>query len=142
VPHLKELIAKHADAGFVVLGVHTASSGDQMPAFVGEQKITWPVAVDEDGATVRAFAVDSFPDYYLVDRAGKLRVADLANAAIDDAVAKLLAEPAPAADQGAPPAGGKGAANAANDAKHLFAAALADAKQTGRKVLVHVHGPG
>lgn len=142
MPHLKELIAKHAEQGLVVLGVHTTGSGDKMAAFVDEQKITWPVAVDVDGATVQAFAVDSFPDYYLVDRAGKLRVADLANAAVDDAVAKLLAEPAPAATQSAPPAGGKGAAVAGQDARHLFAAALADAKQTGRKVLVHVHGPG
>ena len=42
-----------------------------------------------------AFHVDSYPDYYLVDRSGKLRFADLANADLDKAIAALLAEPAP-----------------------------------------------
>jgi hypothetical protein len=134
VPHLKELVSKHKDAGLVVLGVHTTSSGDKMDAFVDEQQITWPVAVDEDGKTVQAFAVDSFPDYYLVDRAGNLRVADIKNAAVDAAVAQLLAEPAPGP--------GKTDAAAGKEAGKLFAAALAEAKKTERKLLLHVHGPG
>ena len=39
-----------------------------------------------------AFAVDSFPDYYLIDRKGKLRVADLANSDLDRAIEILLKE--------------------------------------------------
>ncbi|MCC6669496.1 MAG: TlpA family protein disulfide reductase [Planctomycetes bacterium] len=133
MPHLLELAAKHKDRGLVVVGVHTTASGEQMPAFVAEQKITYPVAVDVDNQTTKAFAVDSYPDYYLIDRKGILRVADLANGELDRALEALLAEPATA---GAPPAAEK------PDAEALFTTALAEAKRSDRKVLIHVHGPG
>lgn len=136
MPHLKELVEKHKADGLVVLGVHTTNSGEKMKDYVAEAGITWPVAVDVDHQTTAAFAVDSYPDYYVVDRAGNLRVADLQNAAVDAAIEKLLAEPAGA--RAAPKAAGTGKP----DAGALLSAALADAKKTGRKVLVHVHGPG
>jgi hypothetical protein len=66
-----------------------------MPAFVAKHGIDWPVAVDARGETVEALLVDSYPDYYLIDRAGRLRVADLANGDLDRAVQMLLDEPAP-----------------------------------------------
>lgn len=133
MPHLLELQKKHQDQGLVVIGVHTTGSGEKMADFVAEQKITYPVAIDVDNRTTTAFAVDSYPDYYLIDRAGNLRVADLQNAALDSAITTLLAEPAPA--------------QAAAGAEVLVAQkrldrALADAKQSQRNVLVHVHGPG
>lgn len=128
MPHLQELAEKYGDQGLVVVGVHTTGSGDKMAAFVAEQGITWPVAVDVDNKTTTAFAVDSYPDYYLIDRQGKLRVADLQNAAIEKAVVKLLAEPAPAGEE--------------PDATKRLDAAIAAAKASRRNLLVHVHGPG
>lgn len=62
------------------------------------QGIDYPVAIDVGKKTVKAFAVDSFPDYYVIDRAGNLRFADLANSELDRAVAMLLAEEAPASN--------------------------------------------
>ena len=94
MPKLKDLHAKHKDAGLVIIGIHTANQGDKMAEFVKEQSIPWPVAVDTTGQTVKAFRVDSFPDYYVIDRSGKLRVADLANADLERAITALLKEPA------------------------------------------------
>ena len=76
----------------MVIGVHTRGSAEKAPDFVRKQQIRYPVAIDHEGKTVRAFGVDSFPDYYLIDRAGKLRVADLKNGDLDRAVKVLLAE--------------------------------------------------
>jgi hypothetical protein len=135
VPHLLELAKKHADAGLVVIGVHTTNGADRMAAFVEEQKITYAVCADVDNATTTAFAVDSYPDYYLIDRAGVLRVADLQNRALDGAIEALLAEPSPAAAT-------RPAWEAELDAQKRLDAALASAKATDRKLLVHVHGPG
>ena len=95
MPHLKELHAKHKDAGLVIIGVHTTNQGDQMADFVKKEALPWAAAVDDDGKTVKAFHVDSYPDYYVVDRSGKLRVADLANGELDRVVEALLKEPAP-----------------------------------------------
>lgn len=63
-----------------------------MEAFAKANEIGYPIAADVDGKTVAAFAVDSFPDYYLIDRAGNLRVADLANGDLERAVGVLLSE--------------------------------------------------
>ena len=95
MPKLKELLAKHKDAGLVIIGVHTTNGGDQMADFVKKESLPWASAVDDEGKTVKAFAVDSYPDYYLIDRSGNLRVADLANGELDKAVEALLKEPAP-----------------------------------------------
>ncbi len=133
MPHLLELASKHKDAGLVVIGVHTTNGADRMPAFVDEQKITYPVCIDVDNATTTAFAVDSYPDYYLIDRAGNLRVADLQNAALDGAITALLAEKAPPV---------AAAAAGERDAQKRLDAGLAAAKASDRKLLVHVHGPG
>lgn len=127
MPHLLELANKNGPRGLVVIGVHTSSGAGKVKAFVDEQKITYPVCTDVDNATTTAFAVDSYPDYYLIDRAGNLRVADLQNSALDAAIETLLAEPAPAEEA---------------DAQKRLDAALAAAKATERYVLVHVHGPG
>ena len=133
MPHLLELAQKHKDQGLVVIGVHTTNKGEDMAAFVADQKVTYPVAVDVENKTTSTFAVDSYPDYYLIDRAGNLRVADLKNAHVDAAIATLLAEPAPALAKARPQE---------LDAQKLLADAIDDAKRSERNVLVHVHGPG
>lgn len=92
MPHLKELYAKHKDEGLVIIGIHTTNQGEKMADYVAKEGIPWPVAVDVEGKTVKAFHVDSYPDYYLIDRSGKLRVADLANAEVDRVVKILLKE--------------------------------------------------
>lgn len=96
MPHLKELYEKHKKDGLMVIGIHTKKGGQKAAEYVREHKLTWPIAVDSDDETVKAFRVDSFPDYYLIDRAGNLRVADLQNGDLDRAVKILLAEKAPA----------------------------------------------
>jgi peroxiredoxin len=92
VPHLKELLKKHKDAGLVILAVHSDPDEKKMREAVQELGITWPVVQDGDRAIMKAFHADSFPDYYLIDRKGVLRFADLANHEVDRAVEFLLKE--------------------------------------------------
>ena len=64
------------------------------------QGIPYRVAIDRadparPGKSItigKIYLVDSFPDYYLVDRKGKLRFADLSNREIDRAIKGLLEE--------------------------------------------------
>ena len=92
MPHLKKLHEDHKDAGLVIIGVHTANGSDKMAAFVTEQGITYPVAVDTEGKTKAAYGINSIPDYCLIDKTGKLRFADLANGELGRAIEYLLAE--------------------------------------------------
>ena len=96
-----------------------------MADFARAKGIDYPIAMDRDGKTVAAFGVDSYPDYYLIDRAGKLRVADLANPELESAVKVLLAEKAPAK----------------LDARRVLASAIEQAKRQDKKVLVHLGAP-
>ena len=92
MPHLRELYDKHREDGLVVIGIHTKNQGEKMADYVKEADLSWPIALDTEGETVKAFAVDSYPDYYVIDRKGDLRVADLANSDLDRVVETLLKE--------------------------------------------------
>ena len=98
MPHLSKLHTENKDKGLVLIGVHSKNGGDKMEAFVKEQKIAYPVAHDSEGKTLKSYGGNSFPDYFLIDRAGNLRFADLANGELDRAIAALLAEDAPETD--------------------------------------------
>lgn len=101
MPHLNELHQQLGPRGLVIVAVHTPWGADNLEAYVRTKKIAYPVALDtpmegeaDRGRTLAAYQVDSFPDYYLVDRKGILRYADVLNADVDRAIAQLLAEPA------------------------------------------------
>ena len=95
IPHTNELMARHADDGLVIIGVCNTNGGESMASTAKEHGIEYPIAVDIDGQTDEAYRVNGYPDYYLIDRAGVLRIADCKNGSVDDAVAALLKEPAP-----------------------------------------------
>ena len=63
-----------------------------MADFVEKEEIPYPVAIDTEGKTVEAFSVDSFPDYYVIDRSGRVRAAGLANSELDRVIEILLSE--------------------------------------------------
>jgi hypothetical protein len=63
-----------------------------MAQMAKDKAIKYPVTGDKDGATVKAYRVNSFPDYYFIDRSGNLRIADCANGKVDAAIEALLAE--------------------------------------------------
>jgi len=110
MPHTMELAHELEERGLVVIGIHTQGSAEKMASYVKDEGIDFPVALDADGKTVKAFAVDSFPDYYLVDRTGVVRVADLQNSEVEGAVRALL-------DEEPPPLAKPADASANNDEK-------------------------
>jgi hypothetical protein len=94
VPHINELQEKYADQGLVIIGVHSQDRAETMADGVQQHGINYIVAADTEGKTVAAYHVDSYPDYYFIDRAGNLRIVDCANANVEEAIQLLLAEDA------------------------------------------------
>lgn len=92
MPHLKELSRRYQDQGLVLIAVHSDPDEAKMDASVKENGLTYLIAQDGEKKMMKAFQGDSFPDYYLIDRQGKVRFADLANGEIDRAVELLLKE--------------------------------------------------
>src|SRR4051812_18561439 len=95
IPHTNELQEKYKDKGLVVIGVCHSEGAEKMTDLVKSEGIKYAVAADVGGKTMETYKLDSYPDYYLIDRAGNLRICDCKNASVEDAVKALLDEPAP-----------------------------------------------
>jgi peroxiredoxin len=72
LPHTEELHQKFKDRGLVVIGVHSVRDSDQLAEFLKAKKVTFPVMIDR-GETAERYAVDAWPRYFLIDRAGTVR---------------------------------------------------------------------
>lgn len=78
LPYLRDWHAKYASEGLQIVGVHTPEfEFEQVEANVREAMIrlnvTWPVAMDNNWGTWRAYKNRYWPRKYLVDQQGRIR---------------------------------------------------------------------
>ncbi len=92
IPMMNEVARKYSADGVVILGVCHKDGGAKMLETARAKGIAYPICLDAMGEANVAFKVDSYPDYYIVDRAGRLRGADIASAQLESAIKKLIAE--------------------------------------------------
>lgn len=100
LPHIREIAARHRDAGLVTIGVHTPEfDREKLPANVTrrvkELGVEFPVVMDNDFTIWRAFDNRYWPAVYVVDRRGRIRFHHAGEGRygdIDAAVRTLLAE--------------------------------------------------
>lgn len=101
-PYVKDWYARYRDRGFTVLAVHTPELSferdlDNVRAAVAAKGVAYPVAVDPDFATWRAYGNHYWPAFYFVDRGGHVRRVHFGEgdyAASEAVIEQLLAEPA------------------------------------------------
>ena len=98
IPKTNKWMDDYGDQGLVVIGVCHSRGAEKMGATVKDKEIRYPVAADLSGKTIAAWKANGFPDYYIIDRAGKLRIPDCKNGSVEEAFKALLAEPAPQDD--------------------------------------------
>ncbi len=94
LPYLKSWHATYADDGLVVLGVHTPEfSYERKPENVAEAVkvygIGWPVALDNDYVTWKAYGNYHWPTQYLVDKDGIIRYTHFGEGAYEEIESKL-----------------------------------------------------
>lgn len=92
IPHNNEILKKYKD-DVVFIGVCHPEGSENMKGVIQTQGIKYPVAVDADGKTIKAYRVNGYPDYYIVDRDGSLVVADCSNSKVEQVLSKLLKKP-------------------------------------------------
>jgi len=90
IPHMNELAKKYGVKGVVFIGVCRADGAEKMRDIVDSKKIAYPVCVDSKGEINAAYAVDSYPDYYIIDREGRVRGADVNSSSLESALDALL----------------------------------------------------
>ncbi len=96
IPHNNALLKQYKDQGLVIIGVCTSDSGQETFAANAQQHgVQYPAARDPELKTEKAWAVQYYPTYAVIDRKGIVRVVGLQPDRVENVVKKLLAEPAP-----------------------------------------------
>ncbi len=98
IPENVKLMGKHTDGDLVFIGVHDANSGwDKAPQVSKEKQINYPLAKDKSGGvSSKAYNVQFWPTYVVIDRAGIVRAAGLIPSRVAEVAELLLKEGAPA----------------------------------------------
>lgn len=93
IPHNNELLKKYKDKGLVIVGVCTSSRGQaNMDQTVKDRSIEYPTARDPELKSEKAWKVQYYPTYAIIDRKGVVRVVGLQPQHVEEVVKKLLAE--------------------------------------------------
>jgi thiol-disulfide isomerase/thioredoxin len=91
VPHNNELAKKYADKGVLVVGACGGGQEEKMNDVVAETKMEYPTgkATEE---TTKAWGVQWWPHYVVVDRAGKIRAAGIQPDFVEKVIEALMDE--------------------------------------------------
>lgn len=78
IPYVRAWAEKYKDQGLVVIGVHAPEFAfekkiDNVKKAIGDFKIGYPVAIDNDYKIWRAFDNSYWPAHYLIDAKGQIR---------------------------------------------------------------------
>ncbi len=100
LPHLKAWDRAYRKAGLTIVGVHSPEFAfervpDNVRSAVRRLGIRYPVALDNDFGTWRAYSNDYWPSKYLIDRSGHIRYEHYGEGAYDETeslIRRLLGE--------------------------------------------------
>jgi cytochrome c biogenesis protein CcdA/thiol-disulfide isomerase/thioredoxin len=100
LPHLKAWDAAYRDAGLTIVGVHSPEFAfervpDNVRSAVRRLGVRYPVALDNDFATWRAYSNLYWPAKYLIDRSGRVRYHHFGEGAYEETeqeIRRLLGE--------------------------------------------------
>jgi cytochrome c biogenesis protein CcdA/thiol-disulfide isomerase/thioredoxin len=100
LPHLKAWDAAYRTAGLTIVGVHSPEFAfervpDNVRSAVKRLGVRYPVALDNDFATWRAYSNDYWPAEYLIDKSGHIRhehYGEGSYAETESAIRRLLGE--------------------------------------------------
>ena len=101
IPSVREWYTKYADQGLEIIGVHTPEFDyekdlNNVQAAVESLDISWPVAIDNEWQTWRAYNNRYWPAMYIIDKSGNLRYLKIGEgqyAHTEAIIQALLAEP-------------------------------------------------
>ncbi len=99
VPTLHNLQKKYSGKAFQLVGVSSDDDESVWRTFIEAQKMDWAEYIDLSGAVLKAFEIESFPTYIVVDKDGVIRFRqsgfgeELTQAELEEAINKALKRP-------------------------------------------------
>ena len=91
VDELNALHEEYEEEGLVILGICATYGEPAYESSVAKKELAFPVCLDQAGQTSLAYKTDGTPDLFLIDRDGKLLIADFTDEALLPAVASIMA---------------------------------------------------
>ena len=73
LPLLNEYYNDLDDAGFEIVAVNLDSDTDDARAFLKKKPVDYPVGIDTEGKTPKAYGVKAMPTSYIIDKKGVIR---------------------------------------------------------------------
>jgi cytochrome c biogenesis protein CcmG, thiol:disulfide interchange protein DsbE len=95
IPTLQEYYKAHSEEGFVIIGVEAGEPQAEVAKFVKSSVITYPIWIDLENASLRAFGASGLPNSYVIDRKGMVRltwVGEINFAMLEKYVTPIIAE--------------------------------------------------
>lgn len=92
LPRVRELYAKYREKGLEVITIHSTSESESMAGYLAKNPFPWINGCDVNEQTANAFAVDSWPSRYLVDKQGMIRIANPLDEQLEEAINLLIEE--------------------------------------------------
>ncbi len=90
VPAINEIKDHYAGSGVKVIGVCGTRGAETMTKVADDHHMAYPTAADQEGKTAKAYGVQWWPYFMLVDTKGKVRAAGISTGHLEDAVRKML----------------------------------------------------
>ena len=93
LPNLKELVAKYAPQGLVVLGISLDSDEEKLREFGRAESLTWPQLFDGQGwqnAVAKQYHVQAIPQALLIGKDGAIVRREYRATSFEDDIAKLV----------------------------------------------------
>jgi thiol-disulfide isomerase/thioredoxin len=93
IPKNVSLVEQYGD-DLAFIGIHDSNRGwDRVDSVINDKSINYPVALDDSGKSVKAYNLQFWPTYVLIDRNGIVRAAGMSPTHVGEAVKMLLDEP-------------------------------------------------
>ncbi|HKJ38649.1 MAG TPA: TlpA disulfide reductase family protein [Anaerolineales bacterium] len=95
MPTLVAYHNEHNADGFSVIAVEAGEPADVVSQFADSYKMSFPVWLDPNGASLRAFGNGTLPNSYVIDRSGTVRYAwtgEINKAMLEEYVTPLIVE--------------------------------------------------
>ena len=100
VPWVRGWYEKYEGDDFAVIGIHFPKAGESFDKVLQEMQeldVTYPVAVDSNGTSLRAYTLQNYwPIRYLIDKEGNIRYMHIGEGAYEETeyyIEALMAEP-------------------------------------------------
>ena len=95
MPTLAAYYNEHKSQGFTIIAIEAGDPADVITPFVKSYELEFPIWLDPNGSSVRAFGNGTLPNSYVIDRVGTVRYAwtgEINKAMLEKYVTPLLRE--------------------------------------------------